>query len=99
MIKNSLDYDIEIGAFSFRCQSPDDGKARWLLLDDRLPCKLKAIAKSDERNSEFIFCRSAEQGELWPSFLEKGFSKYCGCFQNIVGSNSSLCARLVPMEA
>ena len=62
------------GAYSVRLFV--DGKPVFLLIDDRIPCAVR---------EEPIFGRSTQEGELWPSLLEKAFAKWAGCYNLLRG--------------
>mmetsp|Transcript_20042 Transcript_20042/g.50544 ORF Transcript_20042/g.50544 Transcript_20042/m.50544 type:complete len:379 (+) Transcript_20042:271-1407(+) len=92
-IRRCLRWDPAVGVISFRFRSPDDGKPRWLLLDDQIP-----VYNHNER--DFVFCSSIEKNELWPVFLEKGFAKWMGGYMNCRGGvQNVIISCCEPMQA
>ena len=68
---------MQAGLFTFRFYK--NGQWHDIVVDDMLPCHPGTIVP--------LFARSAQAGELWPSLIEKAYSKLHGSYFALNGGN------------
>ena len=61
----------------FVCRFFKDGQVMFVIIDDRIPCKVK--------DGKVIFAGCKDPNEIWVPLIEKAYAKLHGCYKALIG--------------